>query len=83
MDIIKQSQTQIIGRMSDGSDRQEIALWDVTVQDNGKTYYKQFDHEPLDTEIIIAEMQDITPKEDLLQAQVDALNIAVASLLGT
>lgn len=43
----------IVGRMSDGSDRQvlEITTWQVEVEQDGRVFALTFDHEPTEQEI--------------------------------
>lgn len=61
MEIKKETSTTKIGSMTDGSDFREIPIYNVTVTDGGKIYFKIFDHDPLESEISITEFEDITP----------------------
>lgn len=66
-----QAQTGIVGRLSDGSDRQKVisSIFLVKVEDNDRFYLLTFDHEPTDAEIIIAfeegQGEEVTTIEDL------------------
>jgi hypothetical protein len=59
--------------MSDGSDRQEIQVttYNVKVTDNGKTLEMEFDHDPLESEIIVnisaGSYKDITTVEERIE----------------
>lgn len=65
MEIIKKSshpQVVAIGRMSDGSDRQNIAVTTVVVEFevNDRLYTAQFDHDPTEDELLNAQTQGHT-----------------------
>lgn len=78
------SESRMMGQFSDGSDRQveDIPIWTVEFSENGRRYRVVFDHEPTDEEILSTDKEDITTQQDLLQQQIDALNIAMANMMG-
>lgn len=65
MNISSIERTNTIGRMSDGSDRQEITVYDVTVVDGTKTYFKTCDAVPTEANIDLTTFQDITAQPTL------------------
>lgn len=66
MIITSVSKKVSIGRLSDGSDRQEITVYDVTVVDGTKTYFKSNCLEiPTEANIDLSTFEDITPQPTL------------------
>ena len=65
MVIKSQPKIIIMGRLSDGSDRQEITVYDVTVTNGVKIYFKTCETIPTESDIDLTTFQDITPKPTL------------------
>ena len=84
MEIISKTsstKTVVIGRMSDGSDRQEtqVTTYNVKVSNSGKTLEMEFDHNPSNEDIMecisVGNFKDITTLEDQI-AQLKEDNLA-------
>ncbi len=93
MDIISvqpRTEISIIGRLSDGSDRQTVQTtsYIVETKENYRRYRLTFDHNPAEQEIADAvaagNYEDITAPQDIaegLQAQIDTLTVMVGDMI--
>ena len=78
---IQSTQTIITGRLSDGSDRNEIkiTIYTVQIKDSTRTLQMIFDHDPLDEDISTRynnnDFTDVTSDKDLIVNLQQLLNI--------
>jgi hypothetical protein len=82
MTITSQERTMITGRLSDGSDRQVMTLYDVTVTNGSEVYFKTCDTIPTESNIDLSTFQDITPQptnKEIQQNQLILMN-AIADI---
>jgi hypothetical protein len=78
MNISSVSRVVYTGQMSDGSDRQAITVYDVTVVSNGKTYFKTCNEIPDESTIDLTTFQDITPPPTNAELYINQLTIMSA-----
>lgn len=71
------------GRFSDGSDREKVVTYDVTVVSGTKTYFKTCNIIPIESEIILSEYMDITPIVQPTNQEVMDMQLTVMDLIVT
>lgn len=78
-------QLVVSGRLSDGSDRAESYVYNVTVKDGFRTFTHTFESEPDEAVITSAYLAgaftDVTPESEILKNQMELMQAAIDDLI--